>query len=81
MVCIDQMTAERREEPLSTLAKTRRMGGKVLFGRHVGLSDSEKEQHEYNDDDDDNHDHNDLEEDERGHRAIMVGDLVVPAYE
>jgi molybdenum cofactor sulfurtransferase len=40
MVCVDQLTAERREEPLSTLAKTRRVGGKVLFGRHVGLSDT-----------------------------------------
>jgi molybdenum cofactor sulfurtransferase len=38
MVCVDQMTAEKREEPFSTLAKTRRIGGKVLFGRHAGLS-------------------------------------------
>lgn len=38
MVCVDQMTAEKREEPFSTLAKTRRIGGRVLFGRHAGLS-------------------------------------------
>ncbi|CRG90135.1 hypothetical protein PISL3812_07176 [Talaromyces islandicus] len=38
MVCVDQMTAERRDEPFSTLAKTRRIGGKVLFGRHARLS-------------------------------------------
>lgn len=43
MVCVDQLTAERREEPLSTLAKTRRVGGKILFGRHIGLSASEND--------------------------------------
>ncbi|KJZ72645.1 Molybdenum cofactor sulfurase [Hirsutella minnesotensis 3608] len=35
MVCVDQDTAERREEPLSTLAKTRRFDGKVYFGAHM----------------------------------------------
>ncbi|KAL1964608.1 hypothetical protein VTN77DRAFT_6782 [Rasamsonia byssochlamydoides] len=40
MVCIDQMTAVRHEEPFATLAKTRRIGGKVFFGRHIGLSSS-----------------------------------------
>ncbi|EGE85834.1 selenocysteine lyase [Blastomyces dermatitidis ATCC 18188] len=38
MVCVDQFTAVRSEEPFSTLAKTRKIGGKVVFGRHVCLS-------------------------------------------
>ncbi len=37
MVCVDQTTAEKNEEPFATLAKTRRMGGKVWFGVHGGL--------------------------------------------
>jgi len=35
MVCIDQTTAEKDEEPFVTLAKTRRMGGRILFGMHA----------------------------------------------
>lgn len=35
MVCIDQWTGVRRDEPLSTLAKTRKIDGKILFGKHV----------------------------------------------
>lgn len=35
MVCIDQDTGERREEPFVTLAKTRKMDGKVYFGVHM----------------------------------------------
>lgn len=38
MVCIDQYTGVRRDEPLSTLAKTRKIDGKIVFGRHVALS-------------------------------------------
>ena len=37
MVCVDQATAERDEEPFVTLAKTRRSGGKVWFGVHCGV--------------------------------------------
>ncbi|KAL8880961.1 MAG: hypothetical protein Q9198_001737 [Flavoplaca austrocitrina] len=40
MVCIDQTTAERSEEPFVTLAKTRRLEGdgqKVFFGVHCAL--------------------------------------------
>ena len=37
MVCIDQTTAEKNQEPFSTLAKTRRMDGKVWFGVHAAL--------------------------------------------
>ncbi|XP_044724853.1 MOSC domain-containing protein [Hirsutella rhossiliensis] len=35
MVCVDQVTAERRQEPLTTLAKTRRFDSKVYFGAHM----------------------------------------------
>jgi molybdenum cofactor sulfurtransferase len=34
MVCIDQETALKREEPFTTLTKTRRFDGKVFFGTH-----------------------------------------------
>jgi molybdenum cofactor sulfurtransferase len=39
MVCVDQQSAEKNEEPFVTLAKTRRFGGRVLFGVHTALSD------------------------------------------
>ncbi|KAI0008873.1 PLP-dependent transferase [Xylariaceae sp. FL0662B] len=35
MVCIDQETANKSEEPFVTLAKTRRFDGKVFFGIHM----------------------------------------------
>ena len=35
MVCVDQDTAERNEEPFVTLAKTRRFENKVFFGEHM----------------------------------------------
>lgn len=35
MVCIDQKSAKRTQEPFSTLAKTRRRDGKVWFGMHL----------------------------------------------
>lgn len=35
MVCIDQKTAQKNEEPFVTLAKTRRFDGKVFFGQHT----------------------------------------------
>lgn len=35
MVCIDQQTAERDQEPFTTLAKTRRYDGRVYFGEHT----------------------------------------------
>ncbi|KAI9879805.1 MAG: hypothetical protein M1830_006987 [Pleopsidium flavum] len=35
MVCVDQDTAEKNEEPFVTLAKTRRFDGKVFFGQHT----------------------------------------------
>ncbi|MCJ1243846.1 hypothetical protein MMC30_001043 [Trapelia coarctata] len=41
MVCVDQGTGEKNEEPFVTLAKTRRREGKVYFGVHAGLVDCE----------------------------------------
>ncbi|KAF8443628.1 pyridoxal phosphate-dependent transferase [Terfezia claveryi] len=35
MICIDQQTAIQDEEPYVTLSKTRRIGGRVLFGQHA----------------------------------------------
>ncbi|KAI1336855.1 molybdenum cofactor sulfurase [Xylariaceae sp. FL0016] len=35
MVCINQSTAAKSEEPFVTLAKTRRFDGKVFFGTHM----------------------------------------------
>lgn len=35
MICIDQETAEKSEEPFVTLTKTRRFDGKVFFGTHM----------------------------------------------
>ena len=40
MVCIDQFTAKSSEEPLSTLAKTRRFDGKAFFGQHLTLENA-----------------------------------------
>jgi molybdenum cofactor sulfurtransferase len=39
MVCVDQQSAEKNEEPFVSLAKTRRFGGRVLFGVHTALMD------------------------------------------
>jgi molybdenum cofactor sulfurtransferase len=35
MVCIDQDTGDKSEEPFLTLARTRRFDGKVFFGQHA----------------------------------------------
>lgn len=37
MVCVDQKSAQRQQEPFSTLAKTRRTEGRVWFGMHMCL--------------------------------------------
>ncbi|PLN82670.1 PLP-dependent transferase [Aspergillus taichungensis] len=37
MVCVDQTTGVRGDEPYSTLVKTRKVGRGVFFGRHVSL--------------------------------------------
>ena len=38
MVCIDQTTAEKNQEPFVTLAQSRRKQGKVFFGVHAALA-------------------------------------------
>jgi molybdenum cofactor sulfurtransferase len=35
MVCIDQQTAEKNQEPFVTLSKTRRFDGRIYFGEHT----------------------------------------------
>lgn len=35
MICVDQETAIKDEEPFVTLAKMRRFEGKVFFGSHM----------------------------------------------
>ena len=44
MVCVDQHSAEKNEEPFVTLAKTRRKEGKVFFGVHTSLVDGARSQ-------------------------------------
>ncbi|KAK5064174.1 hypothetical protein LTR84_000006 [Exophiala bonariae] len=43
MVCVDQKNAERRQEPFSTLSKTRRSHGRVWFGMHMCLTPTASE--------------------------------------
>ena len=38
MVCVDQENAEKNGEPFVTLAKTRRVDGRVVFGVHTALA-------------------------------------------
>ncbi|KAL4784852.1 pyridoxal phosphate-dependent transferase, partial [Aspergillus varians] len=38
MVCVDQYTGQRGDEPYATLAKTRKVDRKILFGRHVSAA-------------------------------------------
>ncbi|KAJ5579783.1 uncharacterized protein N7459_005768 [Penicillium hispanicum] len=66
MVCIDQFTGLRREEPFSTLAKTRNIDGKVNFGRYAALSREETEG---------------IESENPDRRTVMVGDVVVPTMQ
>lgn len=40
MVCINQETGAKSEEPFVTLTKTRRFDGKVFFGTHMGHEES-----------------------------------------
>jgi molybdenum cofactor sulfurtransferase len=35
MVCVDQQTSQRDQEPFVTLSKTRRFDGRVYFGEHT----------------------------------------------
>ncbi|KAL6919937.1 hypothetical protein FSHL1_003915 [Fusarium sambucinum] len=61
MVCIDQDTGEKKEEPFVTLAKTRRFDGKVYFGVHMRHDTSA---------------HGDLTSKESQYPTIQVGDPV-----
>ncbi|KAG8675215.1 hypothetical protein FPOAC2_01264 [Fusarium poae] len=61
MVCIDQDTGEKNEEPFVTLAKTRRFDGKVYFGVHMRHDTSA---------------HGDLTSKESQYPTIQVGDPV-----
>ncbi|PGH04643.1 hypothetical protein AJ79_07040 [Helicocarpus griseus UAMH5409] len=72
MVCVDQFTAVRSEEPFSTLAKTRKVDGKVMFGRHVCLSADAADGGEGMDDD---------MVEKRGKVMIKAGDVLEPFYE
>ncbi|KAH2981118.1 hypothetical protein KXW58_002222 [Aspergillus fumigatus] len=65
MVCIDQFTGVRRDEPFSTLAKTRKINNKIVFGRHCSLSASEVTQDQH---------------DNAERWTLMVGDIVIPSY-
>lgn len=64
MVCIDQFTGLRSQEPFSTLAKTRNLNGKVCFGKYAALAPGETEGFESQPD----------------HRTVMIGDVVMPVY-
>ena len=44
MVCIDQKSAQKRQEPFITLTKTRKRYGKVWFGVHLCLAQEAREQ-------------------------------------
>ncbi|CAD6589689.1 MAG: hypothetical protein ASARMPRED_004172 [Alectoria sarmentosa] len=44
MVCVDQHSAEKNEEPFVTLAKTRRKDGKIFFGVHTALTGTKRGQ-------------------------------------
>lgn len=47
MVCVDQDSGERNEEPFVTLAKTRRKKGQVFFGVHTRLVRGRKDGYHY----------------------------------
>lgn len=42
MVCVDQQTGEKDQEPFVTLAKTRRSEGKVWFGVHTCIGEGQR---------------------------------------
>jgi len=73
MVCVNQFTGEKSQEPFSTLAKTRKVNGKVVFGRHVSLSSMSEE--------DEVGDAAVQGSSARRRALVKVGDVVVPFYE
>lgn len=64
MVCIDQFTGQRSQEPFSALAKTRNINGKVCFGKYAALAPGETEGFDSHPD----------------HRTVMIGDVIMPVY-
>jgi len=68
MVSIDQKSAQKRQEPFATLAKTRRRDGKVWFGVHLCLAEEDGRVHYGG--------HAKVGERERSH-WLRVGDRVV----
>jgi molybdenum cofactor sulfurtransferase len=69
MVCIDQETAEKSEEPFVTLSKTRRFDGKVFFGVHMCYKGGEREGAVAG-----------LVTREKQYPTVRVGDVVVPEW-
>ncbi|KAK4236897.1 pyridoxal phosphate-dependent transferase [Achaetomium macrosporum] len=69
MVCIDQETAEKSEEPFVTLSKTRRFDGKVFFGVHMCYRGGESDGAEAA-----------LITREKQFPTVRVGDVVVPEW-
>ncbi|KAL4796739.1 pyridoxal phosphate-dependent transferase [Aspergillus venezuelensis] len=68
MVCVDQYTGVRGDEPYATLAKTRKVGRKILFGRHVSPVLDEENGAQDEDGDEDG-----------SFGTVMVGDIVTPS--
>ncbi|KAH6650706.1 molybdenum cofactor sulfurase [Chaetomium tenue] len=66
MVCINQETAEKSEEPFVTLSKTRRFDGKVFFGVHMCYNDGDQGTLGLTK--------------ERQFPTVRVGDMVVPEW-
>lgn len=65
MVCVDQKNAQRRQEPFSTLAKTRRKDGRVWFGMHMCLKSVDHVEELHN----------------STGTSIQVGDRVTPCFD
>ena len=74
MVCVDQRTGQRGTEPFATLSKTRKVGGKVLFGKHVCVSSYTFSSLSWERDDGIRHA-------EDSGVWVRVGDAVTPVYE
>jgi molybdenum cofactor sulfurtransferase len=66
MICVDQATGVQRTEILAALPKTRKVDGKVLFGRYAAISTKGAKG---------------VESGGPASRTIMVGDVVLPSYQ
>ncbi|PWY85985.1 molybdenum cofactor sulfurase [Aspergillus heteromorphus CBS 117.55] len=72
MVCVNQLTGVRGEEPYSTLAKTRKSGNKIFFGRYLSVFE-DVESWDRGCDETDTPTPPVL-------KTVMVGDVVTPSY-